>query len=229
MLIQKILILKKVLKKAAQLNKLTGAKRFGVMAVGGGAGEIFVVDNEKIGTFGDLFEAGPTELDREQSTDIAEDASRRLLNRIKFGSESVLLSPFVYGVGKSAKALAKGKELAYSSRLERALDKLASYLDLEELNHKKLQLQNNNKKQEVRDTNFAEEKVALIDREIDKVFPEYRKFFNASSNEERKQFLKLLDDTLFEGDLTKPLDATFKKDILTTVTKRMGKEEGANG
>lgn len=28
----------------------------------------------------------------------------------------------------------------------------------------------------MRDTNFAEEKVALIDKEIDKVFPEYRKF-----------------------------------------------------
>ena len=34
------------------------------MSVGGGLGEVFVVDNEKIGTFGDLFEAGPTELDR---------------------------------------------------------------------------------------------------------------------------------------------------------------------
>ena len=66
----------------------------------------------------------------------------------------------------------------------------------------------NNKKQDRKasDANFAEEKVKLIDRKIDKVFPEYRKFFNASSNEERKQFLKLLDDTLFEGDLTKPLD-----------------------
>ena len=51
-----------------------------------------------------------------------------LLNRVRFGSESVLLAPFVYGVGQSAKALAKrGKELAYSSsRLDRALDKLAS-------------------------------------------------------------------------------------------------------
>ena len=44
----------------------------------------------------------------------------------------------------------------------------------------------------MRDTNFAEEKVALIDREIDKVFPEYRKFFNASSNEERKTIFKII-------------------------------------
>ena len=84
---------KKGTKKAAQLNKLTGAKRFGVMAVGGGAGEIFVVDNEKIGTFGDLFEAGPTELDREQSTDIAEDASRRLLTELNLDQSLCYFHP----------------------------------------------------------------------------------------------------------------------------------------
>ena len=53
----------------------------------------------------------------------------------------------------------------------------------------------------MRDTNFAEEAVFRIDKEVDKVFPEFRKLFNSSSNEERKKFLKLLDDTLFEGDL----------------------------
>ena len=65
-------------------------------------------------------------------------------------------------------------------------------------------------------------KFSRIDKEIDKVFPEFRKFFNASSNEERKQFLKRLDDTLFEGDLTKPLDTIIKKDVLTTVLKDNG-------
>ncbi len=221
--------LKKGTKKAEQLNKLSGAKRFAAMSVGGGAGEVFVVDNEKIGTFGDLFEGGPTELDREKSTDVAEDASRRLLNRVRFGSESVLLAPFIYGVGQSAKALAKrGKELAYSSsKIERGLDKLASIFRFRGTKPQEIATAKQQQKARgMRDTNFAEEKVALIDKEIDRVFPEYRKFFNASSNEERKQFLKLLDDTLFEGDLTKPLDAKLKKNILTTVFKRMGKEEG---
>ena len=222
--------LKKGVKKADQLNKLTGAKRFAVMSVGGGAGEVFVVDNEKIGTFGDLFEAGPTELDREQSTDVAEDASRRLLNRVRFGSESVLLAPFVYGVGQSAKALAKrGKELAYSSsRLDRALDKLASIFRFRGTKPEEIAAAKQTQKaRTMRDTNFAEEQVARIDKEVDRVFPEFRKFFNSSSNEERKQFLKLLDETLFEGDLTKPLNENLKKDVLTTVIKRMGKKDGA--
>ena len=38
----------------------------------------------------------------------------------------------------------------------------------------------------MRDTNFAEEQVARIDKQVDKVFPEFRKFFNASSVEENK-------------------------------------------
>ena len=66
----------------------------------------------------------------------------------------------------------------------------------------------------MRDTNFAEEQVARIDRQVDKVFPEFRKFFNASSVEERKQFLTLLDDALFKGDLNKvKLDPTLEKQI----------------
>ena len=79
----------------------------------------------------------------------------------------------------------------------------------------------------MRDTNFSEEMVARIDKEVDKVFPEFRKTFNASSTEERKQFLELLDKTLFEGDLTKALDPTLKKQILKTTVNRLGKEEGA--
>ena len=51
------------------------------------------------------------------------------MNRIKFGGESILLSPFVYGIGLGAKTLAKrGKELALSSsKIEERLDKLASF------------------------------------------------------------------------------------------------------
>jgi len=131
--------LKKGLEKADQLNKLTGVRRYGVIALGGAAGETMVVDNEKIGTFGDLFEGGPTELDRDIKLDPSEDAGRKLLNRLKFGTESALLAPFVYGIGAGVKQLAtRGKELAYSSsRIEKALDKLAASFRLEELNLKK--------------------------------------------------------------------------------------------
>ena len=163
--------LKKGVDKASKLNNLTGKKRFAVMSLGGGAGEVLVVDNEKIGTFGDLFEKGPTELDRDVEPDVSEDATRKLLNRVRFGSESVLLAPFVYGVGQSAKLLAtKGKELAYSSsKLEKGLDKLASIFRFrgtkpEQIAAAKQQQQARG----MRDTNFSEEQVARIDKEIDK-------------------------------------------------------------
>jgi hypothetical protein len=63
----------------------------------------------------------------------------------------------------------------------------------------------------MRDTNFAEEQVARIDKEVDKVFPEFRKVFNASTADERKNFLKTLDDALFTDDLTKPLNPNIVK------------------
>ena len=66
--------IKKGLDKADEYNKITGAKRYGVIALGGAAGETLVVDNEKIGTFGDLFESGPTELDRDVRAAAQEDA-----------------------------------------------------------------------------------------------------------------------------------------------------------
>src|SRR5210317_150088 len=221
--------LKKGTAKVKQLNDLSGKQRFAAIVAGGAAGETLVADVEKIGTFGDLFEGGPTELDRDISEDPAEDASRKLANRLKFGSESILLTPFVYGVGAGAKALAKrGKELAYSSsKIQRGLDKLGSVFRFRGTKPEEIALAKQTQKaRQMRDTNFSEEMVARIDTEVDKVFPEFRKFFNASSVAERKEFLKVLDNTLFEGDLTAPIDSNLKNQLRKIVTKRMGAEKG---
>ena len=56
--------------------------------MGGAAGEAFVADIEKIGTFGDLF-GGPTKVDREQDPTKRGDALRKLLNRVRFSSRKV--------------------------------------------------------------------------------------------------------------------------------------------
>jgi len=218
---------KKGIDKAKQLNDLSKTQRFGAIVVGGAAGETLVADVERIGTFGDLFEGGPTELDRDVESDPSDDASRKLLNRVKFGSESLLLTPFVYGVGASAKTLAKrGKELAYSSSIiEKGLDKLASAFRFRGTKPEEIALAKQTQKaRQMRDTNFSEEMVARIDQDVNKIFPEFRKFFNASSVEERKNFLKLLDDTLFEGDLKAPLDSNLSTQVTKTIIKRLGKE-----
>ena len=221
--------LKKGVQKTKDLNKLSGTQRFAAIVAGGAAGETLVADVENIGTFGDLFQGGPTELDRDVRSDPSDDAARKLANRLRFGSESVFLTPFVYGVGLGAKTLAKrGKELAYSnSQMEKALDKLASAFRFRGAKPQEVaeakQLQ---KGRGMRDTNFAEEQVARIDKEVDKVFPEFRKVFNASTAEERKSFLKTLDDALFTGDLTKPVDRNIIQKIKRTVNKRLGAVKG---
>ena len=88
------------------------------------AGETFVADVEDIGSFGDLFQGEPTQLDRDE-TKCRDDAARKLMNRVKFGSESLLITPSVYGAGKSVKALAKrGKDDADAkSSITRWIDK----------------------------------------------------------------------------------------------------------
>lgn len=221
--------LKQGLDKTKQLNKLSGKQRFAAIVAGGAAGETLVADVEKIGTFGDLFEGGPTELNREITEDPSEDAARKLANRLKFGSESLLLTPFVYGVGAGAKALAKrGKELAYSSsKIERGLDKLGSVFRFRGTKPEEIAFAKQTQKaRQMRDTNFSEEMVSRIDKEVDKIFPDFRKVFNASSVEERKAFLKILDDILFEGNLNAPLDSNLSNMIEKTVVSRLGKKEG---
>ena len=102
--------------KAKSLNDMIpdGTKRFAAGIFGGATGETLVADVEAIGTFGDFFD-GPTALDTRE-LEGSEEAGRRILNRLKFGAESIFITPFVYGVGKAGKALSKrGKELAYSN------------------------------------------------------------------------------------------------------------------
>ena len=146
-----------------------------------------VADVEKIGTLGDAFETDfglIQQLDRQEKEDPSEDATRKLMNRFKFAGESVLITPFVYGAGAGAKALAKyGQELAYnSSQIMRTLDKVSGVFRArgfkpQELADAKMTEQG----RKMADTNFAMEQVTRIDREVKKIFPDTRGFFNKSS------------------------------------------------
>ena len=122
----------RAVKKAKDLNKITGTDKFVGIAVGGGIGGGFIVSNvEDIGTFGDwdFLDFLPTGLDRNQREQGAEDAQRQLLNRLKFGTElGFPIIPAVVGTGKVGKLiLQKGKDLAYSdSMLERWIDRFVA-------------------------------------------------------------------------------------------------------
>ena len=210
------------LNKARDLNAKAKFPKFAVGLMGGATGETFVADVEKIGTFGDMFEGGPTQLDREEGFG-REDAARKLANRLKFGSESLLITPFVYGAGKSAKLLAqRGKELAYSdSQVSRFLDKYirAPFSPRGGLTEELFGAERTKQALIARDSNRAKEIVDNLTREIDAIYPEAERLFGKANVAERDKFLSLLNKSLFKGDLNKPLN----KDALDETLKLMNK------
>ena len=207
---------KKALEEVEKLNKKAGYRKFVTGIMGGATGEAFITDADKIGSFGDLF-GGPTALDREETYG-REEASRRLLNRIKFGSESLLVTPVIAGVGKGAKALAqRGKELAYSdSAFERWINKYvgAPFRPRGDLPEEIFAAEMTKQGLKARDTDAAKEIVNTITKEVDKVFPEMETIFNKSTKQEKDKFLDLLNKTLFEGDISKPINPKSMDDIV---------------
>ena len=213
--------------KADELNKASRTKRFAAGVFGGATGETFVADVEEIGTFGDFFD-GPTALDSSE-LEGRDEAGRRLLNRLKFGSESLLLTPFVYGVGKGGKALAtRGKELAYSnSAFERWIDKYfgSPFRPRGDLPEEVFASEMAKQGLKARDTFRAKELVTNITKEVDKIYPSTGKFFDSSTNAEQKNFYKQLNDVLFEGDLNKPINPGAKDALIRTLKdKKVGEE-----
>ena len=213
---------------ADRLNKQTGYARFGVGAVGGAAGEAFVADVEEIGSFGDMFDRGPTQLDVFALDGGREDATRKLMNRLKFGSESLLLTPFVAGVGKGAKALAtRGKDLAYSNyKLERYLGKFAQAFTPEGAMTK--EVFGSQKVMEgfrSADVNRATELIRKLDTNLSKAFPQMQSILDRSlTKKEKDEFLKEINELMFEGDLTKLVDGK-RSDAFVKVLKDKGVDQ----
>ena len=201
--------------KADRLNKLVqktpGGEetlRFVAGVAGGAAGETMVADVEEIGTFGDMFDSAPTELDRYNSEG-REDATRKLMNRFKFASEGLLITPFVGAVAKGGKALAtQGKHLAYSSsKFDRAVAKIASvFTPKGKLTEEIFGSQKAMEYLKSVDTDRATEIVRNLTKAVDKSFPEMQKVLDKLvTPKEKKEFYKKLNDLLFEGDISKGL------------------------
>lgn len=210
--------------EAQKLNKLSTTQRYAAIAAGGAAGEAFVADIEKLGTIGEAFGVGPTQLgDIDEETGGREDAITKLMNRFKFGTESLLLAPVVYGIGEGAKKLAtQGDALAYSSSaLDRFFYNVGSVFTPQGKKPKELFLAKEFEDAAKRaDTHLAMEQVARIDKEINKMFPETNKFFNAASESEKNGFLKTLDDALYSGKVDQKLDQNIVDNIVDTMRKR---------
>ena len=222
----------KAARKASELNKAAKYKRFAAGVVGGAAGETFVADVENIGTFGDMFHGGPTVLDNEEDPEGGRgEALRKLMNRAKFGSESLLITPFVYGVGTGVKALAtRGKRLAFSdSQFEKHLDKLGGWFRARGGKaQKQFELKMAETGGEMADTHRARELVANIDKQVNAMYPSLKKFYAKTDKvgkADRQEFLKDLDDLMFSGTTLKKLDPALREKVIATMKRRkMSKE-----
>src|SRR5210317_1847127 len=172
---------RKGMEQVYKLNDKARVARFGAAVVGGATGEVFVGDAEKIGTFGDAFDIGPTQLDLDESQDPQEDAGRKLINRLKFGADSILYFPFVYGATKAVGKVAKfGKDLAFSSsKINKAIDNAAGMFRPTSNKPEQMFLAKNAENaRKASDANFAMEQVKRIDKEVGKMFSPMKSFFN---------------------------------------------------
>jgi len=107
--------------RLAQLNTKGKLTEFGAAALAGGAAEsIFVADPEEVGTFGDLFGGGPTQMERGKDYE----PERELLNRLKLGIEGVGFTGALGAAGSGIKQLADSTKAGRvaQGKIGRALD-----------------------------------------------------------------------------------------------------------
>ena len=200
--------LQKAAKKANDFNKTLGKKKFVAGMAGGVAGEAFVANVEDIGSFGDAFEAGPTQLEETTDEGGREDAGKKLMNRLKFGSESPVTLLAGYGAGKAIKAaVQRGRRLEFSnSTLDKYFNKVFSALRArgakpQEIFESKMA----EKGATMADTNRSMELVKNIDRQVDSMFPTIKSLFDKTTEKRKADIYKQLNDVLFSDNIGKKI------------------------
>jgi len=188
--------------KAIELNKKGKVFKFGAGAVTGGVAEgVFVGDVENFGSIGDLL-GGPTALDRESPTGGRDQATREVLNRIKFGTEGALLTGVIGGAGNLIKRVAtRGKELKHSRSLtDRLLNKFASgFRPRGDLPEQFFLTKGEQTGKRAADLNRAVELSRRVDMDIDRMFPAMKRMFDTSTKMEKNKILGDLEDVMFSG------------------------------
>ena len=186
--------------EALELTAKGKTRQFMAGALGGGIAEgVFVGDAEKVGTFGDLI-GGPTAINR---SDTDTDATREILNRIKFGTEGALFTGIIGGTGTVIKKITnrnKGLDVA-NSELDLWIDNVAAKFrsrsgktdELFALERESLGLRS-------QDTNVAQRLSRNLEVNIDKMFPFFRNIGNKQNAKQKSEFLNDLNEALLSGE-----------------------------
>ena len=185
--------------KALELTAKGKGRAFMAGALGGGIAEgVFIGDVDQAGTFGDLI-GGPTKIDR---SDTSPDASREILNRIKFGTEGALFTGILGGTGKLiGKITNRNKNLdVANSKLDRWIDKtMANFRARSGKTAEQFKLERESIGLRAADANVARNLSRDLDMDIDKLFPAMRTVLNKGTAKDRKVFLNEVNDALLSG------------------------------
>ncbi len=165
----------------------------------GGAGAagvsdaIFIGDVNKAGTLGDMF-GGPTQLNEND----ANEASKEVMNRIKFGLDSSLMMGVIGGTGSAIKQAGKRRNDLASDNdaLDRFLSKIRPRGDKPQ---EFFEMERANIGARAGDVNYAGEVARSLDKHMDGIFPFVVNPFNKMGNDGRKEFMKELNDVLLSG------------------------------
>jgi hypothetical protein len=221
--------------KAAELNTKGKLATFAAGAIGAGAADAaFVGDVEKMGTIGDLL-GGPTELNRGEGEEDY-DPSRELINRLKFGTESALMSGVISGVGLGIKRIAeRGQDLRKSNgKIDNLL--FSIYKNLNPTGGKTKEFFDIERQQigkRASDVNLAQEVSRSLDQDIDKIFPPIKTVFNKQTAKQRTDTLEKINQLLKSGkpeidETGKVIFGSLDENLKNEVTDIL-KKAGANG
>jgi len=188
-----------VAKQNTILTKVGARKKFLTGAGYGGVAEgVFIGDVEQVGTFGDLL-GGPTAINREEDKN---DPLRKLINRVKFGTEGALFTGVLGGIGLTARKLAdRTDSLAKSNdSIDKFLYFIATGLrargkkDPKFFDQERLQVGLRSG-----DLVGARNIVKELEKDVDAIFPSYREASTAQGKVNREKLLSQIDDVLLSG------------------------------
>ena len=183
-----------------KLQKTMTTKGRLLTTLGGAAGvgasdAIFVGDPEQVGTLGDAFNIGITKL-RDNDQD---DAAREVMNRLKFGVDSLFLGGIIGGTGSAMKmAVQRSNTLNRNNDIiDKILDyttpqgaKTREFFDTERvmLGKKSAQL------------NRAQVLHRQMDKHIDGLFPILKQITSAEVRRERDKVVKVINDAMTSSE-----------------------------
>ena len=237
---------KKALEELQKVQKQYNRKSFYAGVAGGTAAEIAVFDDD-IGTFGSTFDFGITKLGTDDDLEGRENALQSLINRSKFGLESIFLTGIIGGVGTTAKLLSNHGQQLYLSN-NKFLQFINKYIREPFVSTgKKTPEQFEIERQAIgkasRTRQEASRAVTNLNRGIDLLFGRWRFTLSAAEKEQRAKIIKQVGRTVmsgesklvkdetgkslleFGGSIKKPLEGFDKKEV----TKLKGLLKGLPG